>query len=126
MSQNKVFKIGPVAMSATLTTNILNGAVTSLAGPVGLVITQPVIYVKRIHVTSKSASAATFSLWIGATGGNAAGTEFFSAQNVAANSSFDWTSGPGLQLLSTDFLVGGCVTGAGLLVIEMEVEAGLS
>ena len=89
----------------------------------GITLVQPTIWMKRIHVVNKTGAAATFSLWIGATGANAAGTEFFSLQSVAAQSVFDWVSGPGLALLSTDFLVGGASAGA-TLTFEAEVEIG--
>jgi len=123
MAANAIVRIGPVALTATLTTNILNGLVTSLAGSTGITFTQPKIWVKRIHIVNKTGAAATFSLWIGATGGNVAGTEFFSLQSVAAQGVYDWTSGPGLQLLSTDFLVGGA-SALTTLTLEAEVEIG--
>ena len=95
---------GPAAMSATLTTNIYNN-------------TSALIYdvLKHIHVANKTAGAVTFSLWVGATGANAAGTEFFNAQSVAANSVFDWYGS--LKMLSTDFLVGGASAATSLTII---------
>ena len=123
MAANAIVRIGPVALTNTLTTNILNGVVTSLAGPAGITLTQPKIWIKRLHVVNKTGAAATFSLWIGATGGNAAGTEFFSLQSVAAQGVYDWTSGPGMLLLSTDFLVGGASANT-TLTLEGEVEIG--
>ena len=95
---------GPAALSATLTTNIYNN-------------TSALIYdvLKHIHVVNKTAGAVTFSLWVGATGANAAGTEFFNAQSVAANSVFDWYGS--LKMLSTDFLVGGASAATSLTII---------
>ena len=73
--QNRSLRVGPVALTTTLTTNILNPNVTSLAGPVGFTLAQPYIILKHIRIVNKTGSAATFSLWLGATGGNAAGTK---------------------------------------------------
>lgn len=100
--------VGPVALSSTLTTNVYNQG-------------SALIYdiIKHIHVANKTGSAATFSLWLGATGGNAAGTELFNAVSVPANSVYDWYGN--LKMLSTDFLVGGAGT-ATALTITIEGE----
>lgn len=97
---------GPLALTATLTTNVYNNA-------------SALIYdvVTHVHVTNKTAGAVTFSLWIGATGGNVAGTEWFSGQSVPANGVFDWYGR--LKLLSTDFLVGGA---SALTSLSIEAE----
>src|SRR5512139_153006 len=123
--QNKPFKFGPVALTTTTTTNILNCAITSLAGPVGFTASQPFILLKHIRITNKTGTAATFSLWVGATGGNAAGTEFIGiGLSVAANWSYYWYS-PGFRLDSADFLVGGAGTTTAL-TISGEGEIGFS
>jgi hypothetical protein len=98
--------VGPIALTNTLTTNVYNN-------------TSALIYdvVKQIHVVNKTAGAVTFSLWIGATGANAAGTEFFNAQSVPANSVYDWFGN--LKLLSTDFLVGGASANTSLSITVM-------
>lgn len=100
--------VGPVALSATLTTNVYNQG-------------SALIYdiVKHIHVVNKTGAPATFSLWLGVTGGNAAGTELFTAQVVAANASFDYFCN--LKMTSTDFLVGGASAGT-TLTITIEGE----
>jgi len=123
MAQNKVIRFGPVALTNTLTTNIINCNITSLAGPVGYTQTQPYLIIKHIRIVNKTASAATFSLWIGATGGNVAGTEAIgNALSVAANSSFDWYGY--LRLDAADFLVGGASANT-TLTLEAEGEIGL-
>lgn len=123
MAANKLFRFGPVAMSATLTTNILNPNITSLAGPVGYTQTQPYLIVRHIRIVNKTAGAVTFSLYLGATGGNAAGTEIIgTAISVAANSAYDWYGA--LRLDAADFLVGGASAGTSL-TIEGEGEIGL-
>lgn len=123
MASNKLFNFGPVALTATLTTNILNPNVTSLAGPVGYTATQSYIILRHIRVVNKTAGAVTFSLWKGATGGNAAGTEVIgTGQSIAANSSYDWYGI--MRFDAADFLVGGASAGTSLS-IQGEGEIGL-
>jgi hypothetical protein len=69
MAANKNIRIGPVALTTTLTTNILNPQ--TLTGGVsagGTSNTATYILIRHIRIANKTASAATFSLWIGATG----------------------------------------------------------
>lgn len=123
MAANKTFRFGPVALSNTLTTNILNCNVTSLAGPVGFTMTQPYLIIKHIRIVNKTGASATFSLWLGATGGNAAGTEVIGiGKSVAANDYEDWYGQ--LRMDAADFLVGGA-SAATTLTIQGEGEIGL-
>ena len=124
MASNKVFNFGPVALTTTLTTNVLNPNITSVAGPVGFTMTQPYIVLRHIRIVNKTASAATFSLWKGATGANAAGTEVIgTGLSVAANSAFDWYGV--MRLDAADFLVGGSNTATALTIVG-EGELGVS
>jgi len=124
MASNKIFNFGPVALTNTLTTNILNCNVTSVAGPVGFTMTQPYIVLRHLRIVNKTAGAVTFSLWRGATGGNAAGTEVVGqGTSVAANSSYDWYGV--MRFDSGDFLVGGA-SAATSLSIQGEGEIGVS
>ena len=124
MAQNKLINIQPIALTTTLTTNLINTAITSLSGPVGITATQPYLILRHIRILNKAASAATFSLWKGATAANAAGTEVIgTGYSVAANSAFDWYGI--LRLDSTDFLVGGSNT-ATALTLSAEGEIGFS
>lgn len=124
MPANKTWGFGPVALTTVLTTNILNPAITSLAGPVGFAMTQPYLIVRHIRIVNKTAAAATVSLWKGATGGNVAGTEVIGqALSVPANSYVDWF---GLMRFdAADFLVGGAGTTLAL-TIQGEGEIGVS
>lgn len=123
MASNKIFRSGPVALTTTLTTNVLNSTVTSLAGPVGFTMTQPYLVLRHIRIVNKTGSAATFSLWLGATAGNVAGTEVIGqGYSVPANSAFDWYGM--LRMDAADFLVGGAGT-ATALTFEAEGEIGL-
>lgn len=122
--QNKPFRFGPVALTTTLTTNILNPNVTAVTGPVGFTMTQPYILLTHIRIVNKTAGAVTASLWIGASSGNAAGTEFaFQATSIPPNSYVDWYGR--LRLDAADFLVGGAGTTTALS-IEGEGEIGVS
>lgn len=122
MAANKVFTSGPFALSTTLTTNILNPPTAT--GGVGAGSSGNYIVMKHIRIVNKTGSAATVSLWIGATNANAAGTEFaYQGYSVAANSFTDWY---GLRRLDTaDFLVGGAGT-ATALSINIEGEIGVA
>lgn len=102
--------VGPVALTNTLTTNIVQGGGPDHVASVRDVIT-------HIHVANKTAGAVTFSLWLGATGANAAGTELFIGHSVPANSEFDYYCRRTLS--STQFLVGGA-SAATSLTIDIE------
>lgn len=124
MAQNKIINIQPIALTTTLTTNVLNPGVTSLAGPVGVTVSQPYLILRHVRIANKTGSAATFSLWKGATGANTAGTEVIgTAISVAANSAYDYYGI--LRLDSGDFLVGGSNT-ATALTLTAEGEMGIS
>lgn len=116
---NTKFRLGPLALTTTLTTNIFNpgtttGGVACTAAPFDKLY----VILNYVYILNKTGSAATASLWIGATGANAAGTEFYvSATSVPANSML---SPPfvGVQRMSqADFLVGGAGTATALTLI---------
>lgn len=89
-------KTGPVALTTTLTTNILRGG-DGTAGLGDLV--------THIHVVNHTDADAKFSLWVGASTGNAAGTELFSKENVKARGTFEHYCR--LPLTTADYIVGG-------------------
>jgi hypothetical protein len=104
MSQNKIFRFGPIALTATLTTNLLNPATAS--GGVNGGSSNQYIILKHVRWVNKTAGAITISHWLGATGANAAGTEVFGiGLSIAANSYLDWYGN--LRIDAADFLVGG-------------------
>ena len=120
--QNKTFRFGPLALTNTLTTNILNPAAAS--GGVNAGSSGQYIILKHIRIVNKTAGAVTFSLYLGATGANAAGTEVIgTAYSVAANSAFDWYGY--LRLDTADFLVGGASANTSL-TIQGEGEIGVA
>jgi hypothetical protein len=93
-------RTGPVALTTTLTTNIYNPTQNE--------------ELRMIEVVNKTDLSATFSIWIGATGANAAGTEWFSKQVVAARSVFPWPYPR--KLTAADFIVGGSDTTTALTI----------
>ena len=123
MPQIKTEIFGPVALTTTLTTNIVAPAAAG-AGAVGYTATASYLILRRIRIVNKTGGAATFTLYKGATGANAAGTEVIgNALSVAANSAFDWYGL--LRLEGTNgFLVGGASANT-TLTFEAEGEAGL-
>lgn len=119
---NKLFNFGPLALTTTLTTNILNPP-TATGGVNGGSSAQYIL-IRHIRIVNKTGSAATFSLYRGATGANAAGTEVVGiGKSVAANDAFDWWGF--MRFDSADFLVGGSNT-ATALTIQGEGEIGVS
>lgn len=105
MPGNKQFRFGPIALTNTLTTNLLNPA--TVTGGVNSGSSPLFILLRHLRAVNKTAGAVTISLWIGATGANAAGTEFtWQATPVPANSFLDFYP-QNCRLDSTDFLVGG-------------------
>jgi hypothetical protein len=122
MAANKIFRFGPIALTTTLTTNLLNpptatGGVNGGSSPSYIVL-------KHIRIVNKTSSAASASFWLGATGANTSGTEVIAqAKSIPANDVLDWSGL--LRIDSTDFLVGGA-SAASALTIQGEGEIGVS
>lgn len=123
MASNKTINIPPQAISNTVG-NLLNPALGSVSGPVGFTMTQPYLIINHMRITNKTGSGVTFTMYKGATGGSAAGTEYaFPGVTVPANSYLDWYGK--LRLDSADFLTG--VAGAAsALGFTAEGEIGVS
>ncbi len=125
MAANKIVRMGPVALTTTTTTNILNPP--TLTGGVsagGTSNTATYFVLRHLRIVNKTASAATFSLYIGATASNTAGTEFLGlGTSVPANSYVDWYGQ--LRMDTADFLVGGAGTTTAL-VLQAEGEIGVA
>ena len=75
--------------------------------------------IKHIHIANVTTSAATFTLYKGASGGSAAGTELFKGKPIAGNDSFDYYCA--MKMISTDFL-SGLASAATSLTITVEGE----
>lgn len=119
---NKAFRSGPIALTATLTTNILNPPTASGGTNAGS--SSQYILIRKITVVNKTTSNHTVSLWLGATGANAAGTEYeFQATVVPANSAIERVVYTRLD--AADFIVGGA-DAATSLSIMFEGEIGVA
>lgn len=102
---------GPAFLSNVYTTDVYNQASALLK-----------TVIRKIHIANKTAGTVTFRLFIGATGGNVAGTEEYFDYPVAANSEFNVYGA--LVLGSADFLVGGASAANALIItIEGELQA---
>ena len=122
MASNKIFRFGPVALTTTLTTNILNPAAAS--GGVNAGSSGQYIILRHIRIVNKTAGTVTFSFWLGATGANVAGTEVIgTGLSIAANSAYDWYGA--MRLDVADFLVGGA-NALTSLTIQGEGEVGVA
>lgn len=122
MAANKVFRFGPVYLSNTTTTNILNPPTAT--GGVGAGSSANYIVLRHIRIVNTTASPVTFSLWLGATGGNTGGTEVIgTGVSVPGNSYVDWFGF--MRLDAADFLVGGA-SAATSLTIQGEGEIGVA
>jgi len=122
MAANKTFRFGPIALTNTLTTNLLNPA-TATGGVNGGSSSQYIV-LKHIRIVNKTAGAVTCSFWLGLTGANTAGTEVIgNGLSVAANSFIDWYGL--LRLDAADFLVGGASANTSL-TIQGEGEIGVA
>lgn len=123
MASNKIIRFGP-AYLANAAANIVNCAITSLTGPTGYTQTQPYLIIRHIRLVNKTTSNATATLYIGATGASAGGTEFLgSAISIAANSAYDWYGM--VRLDSADYLTG-LASASSTITFEGEGEIGVS
>lgn len=80
--------------------------------------------IKQIHIANATGIAATATLYVGATGGSAAGTELLKGKSIPANDYIDLFFSPGLRMASTDFLTGLAGT-ATALTITVSGEQGV-
>lgn len=120
--QNKAFNFGPLGLTGTYTTNLLNPA--TAAGGVNGGSSAQYIILRHVRIVNVTAGAVTFRLYRDTTGGNTAGKEVVGLNmSVPANSFIDWYGQ--MRFDSADFLVGGASAGASL-TIQGEGEIGVS
>jgi hypothetical protein len=125
--QRQKYVLGPVALTTTYTTNLMNpgtttGGVASTSAPYDKL--EIILY--HIRVINKDSVARTFRLYKGATGANAAGTELAPVdKSVPANDFVDLYYPSGLRFTTSDFLVGGAAT-VTTLVLTAEGEIGVA
>jgi hypothetical protein len=121
--QNKAIRLGPIAVSNAVGNLFNPPTVTGGVNPPGLS-TATYYIIKHIRIVNKTASAVTFSGYIGATGASAAGTEFLgTGLSIAANSYVDWYGT--LRMDTADFFTG-VASALTSLVIEAEGEIGIA
>jgi hypothetical protein len=119
--QNTQVRIGPLALTNSVA-NIFNPA--TLTGGVNSPGSKLYAIIKHIRIVNKTSGAVSFSLYIGATGASAAGTEYMgNGTSVAANSSIDYY--PGTYMNTSDFLTGAAGANTSL-TIEVNAELGVA
>ncbi len=122
MAANKLEIFGPVALTTTLTTNLVAPAAAG-AGGVGYTATADYLILRHVRIVNRSVAAATCSFWKGATGANAAGTEAIAnGLSIPAHSYHDWYGALRLEG-AAGFLVGGASANDSL-TFEAEGEVG--
>jgi hypothetical protein len=94
--------------------DLLNGAFSSLSGPVGFTPSQPRIKVRRIKVTNNESTPHDFILFKGASGGSDVGTEIYNG-TLGGGTTVDIPMD--LVLDSADFLTGKASASFKLVVI---------
>lgn len=110
------------------------GTIAVIAGPAYLansatnIYTPPAstiaTYISSIYVANVTGSAATYSLFRGATGGSAGGTQLVGTESVAAHTrATPLFFNPPLKMTSTDFLSGIASAGSALTVLVLGYQA---
>jgi hypothetical protein len=121
MASNKILNV-PAAYISNAAANLFN--VGTATGGVGFTSTNPYAILKHIRISNKTAGAVSVTLYKGATGGSAGGTEFaFAGVSIPANSYVDWYGQARFD--SADFLTG-IAGAASSLIIEMDGEIGIA
>lgn len=111
--------IQPQAIQYGTVSNLLNGSINSLAGPVGFTPEQERIVVKRIQVTNPNTTGSVqFTIYKGASAANSSGSQVF-AGTAAAMSTIGIETD--LVLDAADFLTGTCVSN-GTVVVNIGAE----
>jgi hypothetical protein len=119
--QNTPWSSGQIAVTNTAA-NLVNPP--TLTGGVNPKFTKTYLVLKKITITNKTGSSHTISLYIGATGGSAAGTEFACvAKTVPANDRIEIVCNKRLD--TTDFLTGLADANTSI-VIDFDGEMGLT
>jgi hypothetical protein len=122
--QNTPFNMEPAAL-ASAAGNILNCTIASLSGPIGITLSQPYLLVRHMRITNNdTANPHVVTIYKGANGGSAVGTEFgWAGYSLPAGSFSDWVGYAKIQ--STDYITGKADT-ANKVTITIEGEVGFS
>lgn len=79
--------------------------------------------IRHIHLANKTSGAVTVSLYVGATGGSAGGTEILGAHSIPANSELDLYMA--LRLAGNVDFLSGVASAANSITITVEGESGV-
>lgn len=121
MASNKRFTFGPVLLTTSLA-DLLNPPDTT--GGVGTGTPGTYITLHHIEILNVTGSSTTFSLFVGASGTGAAGTQFVGGgMTVLANSPHHWYGSRRLDV--SQFLVG-IAGAANALVVSGDGEIGIA
>lgn len=107
----------------------MQGALKRISGPAYMAAAAADIYtppastiltcINHIRIANVTAGAVMYTLYVGATGGSAAGTELAKGVSIPANTPVDLYFSPGLKMSSTDFLTGLASAGSSLVITVM-------
>ena len=114
MADLKPFRFGPIALTSTLTTDLLSP--TAASGGTNAGSAAQFIELHHLSVLNKDSSTRSFSLWLGGSAGNVAGTEVIgSGMPIAAGQSHEWYGQ--IKIDSGQYLVGGASANSALTIM---------
>ncbi len=114
MADLKAFRFGPLALTSTLTTNLLSP--TAASGGTNAGSAAQFIELHHLSILNKSNTDRTLSLWLGSSAGNVAGTEVIaSGMTIPAQSKHDWYGN--IKIDSGQYLVGGASANTALTIM---------
>jgi hypothetical protein len=130
MAANKAVRFGPVSLTTSTTTNILNPP--TLTGGTGLAGTNSATYliIRHVRVVNTTTGSLSFATWLGTTGINTQAAAFdwggiastgtlTNGVTIAAGSYVDWYGY--LRMDTADYLVGGASAAGLTLTGEGEI-----
>lgn len=127
MAHNKYFQSVPTALTTSVA-NLLSPFTPDSGTGVGAgaaALHAVYMIVKHIRVVNKTSNAVSFSLWLGATGASAAGTEIVGqGLSVAANSYEDFYGQFRVDSNSSQFVTGSASSNSALTIM-FEGEIGI-
>jgi hypothetical protein len=113
--QNMRLSIPPIALSATLSTTLLEPGTSPESGETGYTPSKSYILFRHMRVVNTTNAALLVSLFKGAAGADAAGTEFaWNAASVPANGYLDWVGECRLDGTATASALTGGASNTGL------------
>lgn len=120
----KKFRCGPVALGSSVADILNPGTTTGGVNCTSSPYNKLRVLINSIRATNKTGTPATLTLYVGATGGTATGTEIVYQKTVKANDS-EVIQFNGLPLDTTDFLTG-LASAATTITLEIDGEIGVA